>query len=58
MKKNYVCEICKNEDISRDCYETWDIESQTWIFQRDYDLEGFCGECDTQVQLIEIEIPD
>lgn len=51
----YVCSECGSENVRRDAWAAWDVETQSWelaaVFQA-----GFCDDCDAVTSLDAIEI--
>ncbi len=51
----YVCSICGSENVRRDAWATWDVETQSWelatVFQA-----GFCDDCGGIASLDAIKI--
>lgn len=53
-KINYVCKTCRSEDVGRDAWAQWDVESQQWQIQNVMS-QGFCFKCEGEADLEEIE---
>lgn len=51
----YVCSHCGSENVRRDAWATWDVESQSWELATVFDA-GFCDDCDGEASLAEVEI--
>lgn len=52
-KINYVCKTCRSEDVGRDAWAQWDVESQQWQIQNVMS-QGFCFSCEGETILDEV----
>ena len=52
---NYVCSICGSENVRRDAWAVWNVETQSWELSTVFDA-GFCDDCDGGARLDEVEI--
>lgn len=57
MSVNFVCSVCKSEDIRRDAYAEWCTSSQQWLVASVFD-EYYCQNCDGDTSIEEIEHVD
>ena len=53
----FVCSSCGSENVRRDAWATWDVETQSWELATVFDA-GFCDDCDGEASLTEIEIDE
>jgi hypothetical protein len=53
-----ICATCGSENVRRDAWAAWDVESQSWQLASVFDA-AFCENCDGEVvtQMVEIEQP-
>lgn len=49
----YICRVCKSDDVGRDAWTQWDIESQQWQVQN-LMSESFCFKCEGETILDEV----
>ena len=54
-RNNYVCSICGSENVRRDAWAIWNVETQSWELSTVFDA-GFCDDCDGGARLNEVEI--
>jgi hypothetical protein len=55
VRCKYVCSICRSENVRRDAWAVWDVETQSWELSTVFDA-GFCDDCDGGARLDETEI--
>lgn len=48
-----VCGECRSENVSRDAWSEWDLESQSWILRCVFD-DAYCHDCDKEMSLDEV----
>ena len=46
----YICRVCKSDDVGRDAWTQWDMESQQWQVQN-LMSESFCFKCESETIL-------
>ena len=51
----YICPNCKGDDVLKDSWSDWNIETQEWEIVSTQDNE-YCEDCDAEVNLVEVEI--
>lgn len=39
-----VCRMCRSENVGRDAWAKWDVESQQWVLGPVFDA-GVCHDC-------------
>lgn len=49
------CENCDSQNVVKDANAEWDEDTQTWILRSYYD-QGYCCECETEVNIIDKHI--
>lgn len=54
-KIRIVCEHCGSENVRRDAWACWDVETQDWVLEHVMD-DGYCGECDGKSSLKEVPV--
>jgi hypothetical protein len=54
-KYKYVCSICGSENVLRDAWASWDLESQKWELASTFQA-GFCQDCDGGASQDAVEI--
>lgn len=52
----YICRVCKSDDVGRDAWTQWDVESQQWQVQN-LMSESFCFKCEGETILDEVRDP-
>ena len=52
----YICRVCKSDDVGRDAWTQWDMESQQWQVQN-LMSESFCFKCEGETILDEVRDP-
>ena len=52
-----VCSHCESDDVRRDAFASWDLESQTWVLAEVYD-DGHCNKCEGSARLEEEELEE
>ena len=52
----YICRVCKSDDVGRDAWTQWDMESQQWQVQN-LMSESFCFKCESETILDEVRDP-
>jgi hypothetical protein len=52
----YICRVCKSDDVGRDAWTQWDMESQQWQVQN-LMSESFCFKCDGETILDQVRDP-
>ena len=52
----YICRVCKSDDVGRDAWTQWDVESQQWQIQN-LMSESFCFKCEGETILDEVRDP-
>ena len=52
-----VCKSCGSSNVMRDAWAVWDEENQCWELGSIFD-DAFCGDCDGETQLIELDNED
>jgi hypothetical protein len=52
----YICRVCKSDDVGRDAWTQWDMESQQWQIQN-LMSESFCFKCDGETILDQVRDP-
>lgn len=55
IKIKIICSDCGSEDVRRDAFAEWDVETQKWTLGPVFD-QGFCDNCGQEVILAEIPI--
>jgi len=56
-KIKIVCAECEGENVVRDAWASWDVETQKWEASSVFD-DARCEDCDREVSLNEVEIVD
>ena len=51
----YICGECGSSDVLMDAWAEWDARAQEWVLH-DTLTNSFCGRCDGETRLIEIEL--
>ena len=52
----YICRVCKSDDVGRDAWTQWDMESQQWQVQN-LMSESFCFKCEGETILDRVRDP-
>ncbi len=52
----YICRVCKSDDVGRDAWTQWDVESQQWQVQN-LMSESFCFRCEGETILDQVRDP-
>lgn len=52
----YICRVCKSDDVGRDAWTQWDMESQQWQVQN-LMSESFCFKCEGETILDQVRDP-
>ena len=52
-KVRMVCETCGSEDVSRDAWSDWDVQTQDWVLRTVFDY-GHCHACDGETRIEEV----
>lgn len=55
MKIKIVCAHCKSENVFRDAYAVWDVDTQAWVGGPVYDV-AVCDDCGRETELEEVEL--
>lgn len=50
-----VCRDCGGNNVARDAWAEWDVETQDWVLGPVFD-QGFCYDCEREARLDEVEI--
>lgn len=50
-----VCGTCGSNDVSRDAWANWSVETQDWELGAVFDY-GHCHKCSGETRLIEVEL--
>src|SRR3546814_16548982 len=50
MKVEYVCAYCGGNEISRDTWADWDIQTQQWVLGAVFDC-AHCPACDKETSI-------
>lgn len=52
MKKyRMVCADCGSEEVVKDAYASWNIETQEWEVASTHDKGSYCSICDDEVYI-------
>lgn len=49
-KVRVVCANCGSEDVSRDAWADWNVQSQDWVLRTGFDY-AHCHACDRETRL-------
>lgn len=53
-KIRIICETCGSENVHRDAWACWDVETQDWVLEEGGVMDdAYCGECDGPTSLVE-----
>ena len=52
MKK--VCNVCGSDNVVKDAWASWDIETQRYVLEDFFDNE-FCKDCDGETTIIDVD---
>lgn len=52
-----LCSKCGSSNVTRDAEASWDVNTQGWDLAVVQD-QAFCGECEGETTLRELELPD
>ena len=54
-----VRSCCEGENVLKNAFSNWDIESQEWVLFDTYDKGSFCEDCEdeTGIEEVDIELP-
>jgi hypothetical protein len=53
MRKKYICQTCKSDNVRLDAFATWDTENQCWELGSIFE-QAHCDDCERNTQLVEI----
>jgi hypothetical protein len=56
-KRNMICSQCGSDEVLRDAYASWCIETQQWVLDNVFDY-AHCRTCDEETNIEEIECKD
>ncbi len=54
-KIKIVCSRCGSDDVRRDAYAAWNVETQGWELSAVFD-QGYCEACGGEASLEELKI--
>jgi hypothetical protein len=54
-KCKYICSHCGSENVLRDAWAAWDVDTQTWVLASVF-YAGFCDHCEGEVTVKAVEI--
>ena len=52
-KLRMVCGTCGSDDVSRDAWGDWDVQTQDWVLRCVFDY-AHCHACDAETRIKEI----
>lgn len=50
QKEKPICATCKTDDVRRDAFASWDVETQSWELSETYDY-SHCNNCEGEARL-------
>ena len=49
------CSQCEGDDVTRDAWAVWDVETQDWVLGAVFDY-AYCQTCEAEARLIDVEL--
>lgn len=53
-----VCYVCGSENVLRDAYASWNVETQEWELQNVFDAAVCEGRCEGETKIEEVPVDD
>lgn len=57
MPIDYICDQCGGNNVTRDAWAAWDVDTQDWVLGAAFDY-AFCHDCEAETRLVEGQIEE